>query len=625
MKKKANDLAKALQDLAKQGIQADVQRLKHDMCSQFADPREWIREYVVNAYDAGATFCSVFGNEGSQTLRIYVRDNGHGMNRERLVDFFTLYRSVKIGDATKMVGKHGIGKLSVAAIPGQSGFAVMTSDGKEAWRAITGSLLEEKPIELEQLAKVPETGSEFCIEFKKSVPLREEMLHLLQILKTFVRYLPLTVQVYIPEDALKNIPGQWETFRSDWEPFTETFGKSYHIQLGDSTFDMVLSLDESNHEIYQNRVFVTNRYNLVSIGQESQWQLPHLHIRVDCRDFELPFGRHCLRNEEILPPLAATIRQRILPDYFRTLAAYYMRADSRSAVYEIEELAMALNYYQAMTGDLWTEMPLFRLVQGGRLSLNELREKVNQQGKLYLARADEPGADYTLFDGPVLSGEQMPKGLDVINQLFKNELINLQQQDVVIEAPADLSPELSDAEKNFAAHLGFHPQVLAESDSDAFSENKGSFSHEDMERLTHVRKEMQNASQDIQDIRWRVHHLVERDGKTPCMRHRFMVKGNDVILNLYHPDIKQLVELSRHMPALAGHWAVAMCISENSTLLPHITRETREDLLLIDAMAKLTEGSLRPRPNQNASENGGKDRAAWEFVRSANDWRSLSN
>ena len=625
MKKKSNDLAKALQEIATQGIQADVQRLKHDMCSQFADPREWIREYVVNAYDAGATFCSIFGREGDKTLRIYVRDNGHGMNRERLLDFFTLYRSIKIGDPTRIVGKHGIGKLSVAAIPGQCGFAILTCDGLEAWRATTGSLLEDKPIELERLAEVPEAGTEFCLEFEKRVSLREEMLHLLQILKLYLRYLPLTVQIHIPEDAEKDIAGVWEAFRSDWEPFTETFGKSYHITLAAMSFEIVLSLDEGRHEIYQNRVFVTSRYDLVSSGLETPWSLPYLHIRVNSPDFELPFGRHCLRNEEVIQPLAAAIREGILPDYFSTLAAYYLRADTRSAVFEIEELAMALNFHAGWTNDLWSSIPLFRLVQGGRLSLRELKDQVQRQGKLYLARDDEPGADYALFDGPVLSGEQLSRGLDVIDHYFKNELINLQVEDVVIEAPAELCPELSELEKNFAGYLGFHPEVLAENEFDEREEKGYALSEADLERLAHVKNEMQNAAQDIEDICWRVNHLVERDGVTPCLRHRFMVKGDDVILNLYHPDIKQLVELSRHLPALAGHWAVAMCITENSSLLPHITRAAREDLLLIDAMARLAVGGSTRRRRNASAQQGQSDRAAWEFIRSAGDWRSLSH
>ena len=40
-------------------------------------------------------------------------------------------------------------------------------------------------------------------------------------------------------------------------------------------------------------------------------------------------------------------------------------------------------------------------------------------------------------------------------------------------------------------------------------------------------------------------------------------------------------------PKLAGHWAVAMCLTEDNRILPHLSSESREDLLMFDAMAKV--------------------------------------
>ena len=49
---KRQAIQKQLQGIEKAGIKADVPQLKRDMCAQFADPNEWIREFVVNASDA---------------------------------------------------------------------------------------------------------------------------------------------------------------------------------------------------------------------------------------------------------------------------------------------------------------------------------------------------------------------------------------------------------------------------------------------------------------------------------------------------------------------------------------------------------------------------------------------
>ena len=127
-----------------QGIQVDRKKLKKDMCEQFADPREWIREFVVNAYDADATVCWISGWEDEQTLTITVRRQRPWNGSTRgIMDFNVLYRSVKKSSLNVAVGQFGVGKLSVAAIKGQRQFEMTTSTGKEAWRMKANCLLDD--------------------------------------------------------------------------------------------------------------------------------------------------------------------------------------------------------------------------------------------------------------------------------------------------------------------------------------------------------------------------------------------------------------------------------------------------------------------------------------------------
>ncbi len=65
-------LAEKLKEIQSTGIQADRQHLKRNMCTQFADYYEFIREYVVNAYDASATFCLI---KVSETEISYYRNS----------------------------------------------------------------------------------------------------------------------------------------------------------------------------------------------------------------------------------------------------------------------------------------------------------------------------------------------------------------------------------------------------------------------------------------------------------------------------------------------------------------------------------------------------------------------
>lgn len=165
----AQELMQDLQLLAKAGIQTDSPKLKRDMVCQFTDPRLWIREYVVNAFDAGARTCTISGREDERTITIIVEDDGSGMNRERVEGWAHLFRSVKNSDRdlAQVVGQFGIGKLSPAAMPDQCAFLMITSTGDECWRLKTGCLLDDSPLRFERVTPVPPRGTRFEITFTK--------------------------------------------------------------------------------------------------------------------------------------------------------------------------------------------------------------------------------------------------------------------------------------------------------------------------------------------------------------------------------------------------------------------------------------------------------------------------
>ncbi len=166
-------LAKTLSDIEHNGILADRQHLKRNMCTQFSDYYEFIREYVVNAYDASATFCLVKVSEYETSLKIGIHDNGNGMDLERLKDFLTVFRSRKDNPIVKSIGRHGIGKLSVAALPGLIHFRTVTSTGSECHEFDTDSLLEDHPIIINKNSHVPPQGTLFEITLKKDQPALE--------------------------------------------------------------------------------------------------------------------------------------------------------------------------------------------------------------------------------------------------------------------------------------------------------------------------------------------------------------------------------------------------------------------------------------------------------------------
>ena len=593
------DLEGVLAEISRQGIRADCKHLLEDIGSQFSDYREWIREYVVNASDAGATWCRVSGREEDDYVTIYVRDNGHGMDQQRVGDFLTLFKSVKEGDSRLAVGRFGVGKACILAIPDLIGLGMRTSTGSESWKMQIGSFLDGKPIHVQRVEPAGEPGTRFAITFKKNVTLDQELLKLGDILSAYVRYLPMTITIQNAK-AGENGVSSFRHINDKWSVYGERLGRKYKFSLNGSSYDAILGLGQDVHEIYQNRVMVTDRYNLFSHDLGRNIANPGISVRIDSPDFELPFGRHGLRNEEVLILLSRYLRKTILPDYFDELHEMYLNSSPGNTfinIVEIENLVCALLVYDSGPGCRWSHFPVFTVWGHPRLSIVELRKLVDKAGRIYLEDPDNVGADYTAFDAPVISRTQPQGGLKFLKEMFAAELLNLGSKDLVLEQPLSSGKKLSRKELNFESFLGFRPELLAKFRTDpefevdeislyALSDDDSQDMISYLSENSGLSSEARHARTDLEEIVWRVNYLVERDGVSPCLSQKFLYKDETVILNLHHPEVRKLLVLSEKLPSLSGHWAMAMCLEDRRKILAHLTPEAREDLIKLDAMVR---------------------------------------
>ncbi len=593
-------LEEILAEISQQGIRADCQHLLEDIGSQFSDYREWIREYVVNSHDAGATWCRVLGRENDDYITIYVCDNGHGMDQQRVGDFLTLFKSVKEGDPRLAVGRFGVGKACILAIPDLASLAMETSTGNESWKMQIGSLLDGKPIHVQRVEPVGEPGTRFAITFKKKISLAQELQRLGDVLYSYVRYLPMTITIQKSETG-ENGASPFRHINDRWSAYGERLGRKYTFNLGVNSYDAILGFGQNSYEIYQNQVMVTDRYNLFSHDLGRDITIPGISVRVDSPDFELPFGRHGLRNEEVLIPLSRHLRKVILPDYFDQVHEIYLNLSPGNPlinIVEIEDLACGLLVYDSGPGCRWSHFPVFTVWGHLRLSIVELRKLVDKSGKIYLEDPDNAGADYAAFDAPVLSMTQPRGGLKFLKELFAAELLNLGTKDLVLEQPAGSGKKLNRQELNFESFLGFRPELLEqfrpglEFEADEMSLHSLASDAANSDIISYLSdnsglsSEARHARTDLEEIIWRVNYLVERDGVSPCLSQKFLYKDETVILNLHHPEVRRLLLLSEKLPSLSGHWALAMCLEDRKKILDHLTPEAREDLIKLDAMIR---------------------------------------
>lgn len=625
------ELSGIISKLSESGIQADRNHLIEDIGAQFADHREWIREYVVNAFDAGATWCRVSGKQANDIITIVVDDNGHGMDEQGVKDFMTLFKSVKQGDPSTSIGRFGVGKASIIAIPNLLGFTLQSSTGKESWKLETGSLVDDSPVTIKQFAPPPPQGSRFGISFKVAKPnsLGEELRLLGDVLWRYVRYLPMSISVQ--EESFDSQNGgramNLRSINNDISSDGDIFTKRYPANIKGKEFQIFIGVGPQVHEIYQNSVLVTDRYNLVSYdlkGEKSKYSIPHLRIRVDSPAFELPFGRHCLRNEYVLKDVAAYIRERILPDYFEIISFEHKtnRLENKGLhISQVENIVCGLLLYMNQGPYSWITFPAFATTDGKKLSLEELRKAVDQTGEIFLEDGRNPGVDYSIFDSPVLASRQPTHGMKVLSQQFGEQLINLELEDVIIEKPGKCSQHLSDEEKVFQNQIGFHPSITSAEIRQAQENARKRFSHKDPINLIQqnsqedsighqILKDLSETSKaarrELESITWRVNYLVERDGKTPCNSHKFLFKDNRVILNLNHSKVRQLLTLSKLKPQLAGHWSLAMCLSEQNRILPHLSADSREELIKLDALARTLSSDSAHKARERKQDQGAK-------------------
>ncbi len=605
------DFFDQLKHISEKGIQVNRKKLKKDMCSQFSDYHEYIRELVANAYDAHAktVWISAREDKENKTISVTIRDDGHGMDRQGIIDYTTIFCSKKHTKNRQTIGQFGVGKISIGAIPDQNGFSLITSTGKEAWQLTTGSFIEDVPIEVSPVKSIPAAGTEIKITFKAKNTIAEELTKLKKVLLRYVKYLP--INIFIQSSKAKYFEFE-QLPMSDWSMTYSPYAKQYQFNIAAKSYDVVLDWGHSGCELYQSNVFITDSYNLLSRGLSSTFNLPHLNIRIQSKAFELPFGRHCLSNEYILDPLSNYLRSTILPAYINELCQHYYKhsiAELMISPYQFEEMSISLLLFLPEYFDFLKSMPLFTDVMRQHYSLNQLIKEVNHSKVLYLDDGQTAGIDYSVFNAPVLNKDQSSNAMKILEKHFHDRMINLTAKDVIFETPQNTRTGLNTLEKNFQKHLQFNADVInnysLEQEQNKHHPNYASsafnLAKTEPEYILSLCEEAQTIKYDLQNINWRVNYLVQRDAKTPCTTQLFLLKENEVVLNLNHPNVAQLLHCAEKTPALAGHWGLAMCLTDTTErLLPHISSQAREDLILLDAMAKCTEKVADKSTNKTA-------------------------
>lgn len=639
-------------ETAEQGIQTDDPHLKETY--QYANPYEFVREYAVNAFDAGAEnfWISLRVNKDG-TVTVFVRDDGAGMGKEKICASTQFFNSDK-EDEEDSVGAFGLGMKSPVSLEGQCGFVCVSSTGTETWRYRTGAIASDAPFDIEQIEPCLPRGTTFEITYAMpdNTP-QKEMEKMVEVLNHSIRYLPLLVHVdsTLFEDK-KQVP---RVFNANWQNDPrDRCSFCYEFRLGRNKYSAVLSIGSTrSHDLYSKGVYVTNKNCLFSEDLNRNLSVPHVSVRVECAQFELPIGRHDIRNERVLRPMSEHLRKRILPDFIGQLVSIYNGAYASEfdiSYSIIEDIISTLIYRNDLFRELYGEFPLYRTRNRNqdsdqKLTYNQLRQEALRHQVIFIDDGSVQGMDFSKFKQPVLCSNQPECGKSMIGQMGV-ETITLGKKDLVMEAPASLNTDdLSPVEKRFESYLGFNKEAINASvlyderkrrtqvrdkgtplgssfgESD---EDEDLFGSSDLERTLGdgLTEEIRQGRRRLADISWRVARLVQSDGVTPCKSMLFLLKKGTVILNLHHEDILRLVVFSEYAPpSLAAHFAMALALEgENSSILPHLSADIRESLLELDILGRLNQAD-RPAcdfDNRAGSESRNPSQGRYQtFMRNA--------
>lgn len=122
-----------------------------EITGDFSNPLEIVREAISNSYDAGASeiriHFEVVKKHGRDVLRIELKDNGSGIERDHIKNFFDLGNSTRVDDKSK-IGEKGHG---TKVYFNSDRIEMRTSNGKMSFCAIM-----EEPINKLHEGKLPE-------------------------------------------------------------------------------------------------------------------------------------------------------------------------------------------------------------------------------------------------------------------------------------------------------------------------------------------------------------------------------------------------------------------------------------------------------------------------------------
>lgn len=561
-----------------------------DTCMhQFTDKKRYLAELLINSFDARSKTANVSGSETENSYSIIAEDFGHGMNADICENIcLTKFRSYK--KHNDAVGEHGLGLISAGADENEIAM-VIHSYTKSEYNLITidGNIAKEPDIVLKTRQGIFFTsGTTIHVIFRKpkNFSLRSTLLSFKNYIADILRFLPMDILFYIPSED-KTTKEVYKLANQKWD--TEAY--LFHEKAGNYSYQVAIKpgINLKGTHAYQKNVLVTKNFEELKLPD-----IPNMQVMINSSDYKLPFGRDQLilnpELEESLYFLKMSILKKHLPQAFEKLLQ-----DSDSQLL-IETICIGL-LKEKLQGP-WENYKLFKVhsKKSPLFSLNDFKMLTARRRDIFYIRENTEikGIDFSKVY-PVLDNNQSASQINFILNEFRDNIKYIETSSGVYVVPVK-------KEKNSYGHLLDHLKfdftgLLNIGRSNDIKLPSGERSENIKLRNTKENEAAGEKSKSLRDeilsICFELGYLLNNQDSTPNYEYKFYHSGNQVVFNLYHPDIRKIVEYKD--PKLAAHRAICIALTEDSGILHKraINPRVIDTVLVIDLISRFNTPDTR--------------------------------
>ncbi|MAG02148.1 hypothetical protein CMI42_02325 [Candidatus Pacearchaeota archaeon] len=364
-------------------FEANPEGLTAVLMEQFSEPLLCFRELVQNSVDAEADRIEI--NTGYDPdkglLAIDVYDDGDGMTLDHIQTYLTLFDSTKDEDIRK-IGQMGAGKVFAHAL-GPKQMVVETGDGQEGHKVVFNGDLSGRIVET-----TPYQGTNVKLLLPLTRPkAREFNKKLEEVVRDWCKHVKTPLYV-------------------NGKQINESFDVEgiYKARLSEEGLEAVIALGHGRYGLFKGGILLEDHVYGLFNEYENGKIVGLFRGLIDAENFDFPISRNgVVRNydfERIFAGIKKSLITEFTPRFIEDTEADKVPKKYKAEVRRFFYHILANNGYHdvdSKTLDKIRTLPILENVDGSFLSVDEVRERIGNQGYLYHTLSDLSSTELSAF------------------------------------------------------------------------------------------------------------------------------------------------------------------------------------------------------------------------------------